>query len=96
MSYIKNKRDLFEPRCYELWDGCGLPHIQLTKDQGADNILIGRRCAIVEVKNSNKYKLTPAEKKMKRIIEEAGGIYWIVFDDDTALAVADYVREIAD
>ena len=78
------------------WNGCGLPHIQLTKDQGADNIVIGRRCAIVEVKNSNKYKLTAAEKKRKAQIEKAGGIYFIVYNDATALAVADYVREIAD
>lgn len=91
-SYGYNKRDKFEKRVYEIWEGCGLDWIQLQRNQGADNVLLGLYPQVVEVKNSNVYKLTDAEIEMKERVEAVGGHYWVVYDEATALAVADAAR----
>lgn len=92
MSRAMNKRDTYEKTVYKIWDVLNVPHIQLTRYQGADNITIGLYPQIVEVKNSNIYKLTDAELAMKERVEAVGGKYWIVYDDETAQAVAHVTR----
>lgn len=93
MSDFKyNKRDKFEKRVLELLEGAGLDWIMMNRRQGCDLIVLGLYPQVVEVKNSNVYKLTEAEIEMKNRIETIGGTYNIVYDDKTALDVADKAR----
>lgn len=89
-----NRRDTYEKEVYRIWRGCGLKWTQMKRGQGYDNTVHGLYNLIVEVKNSNVYDLTPDEREKKDEIESVGGKYFIVYDEHTALAVADAARGI--
>lgn len=88
----REARDKFEEEFYDILRGCGLTWTQMKRGQGYDNTVHGLYNLVVEVKNSNNYKLTATEIKKKEQVELVGGVYWIAYDRETTLAVADAAR----
>jgi hypothetical protein len=92
MSYIKNKRDRNEKAILSLWRSLGCYCIQMKREQGYDwTVVSPHRVAIVEIKMPEEVDhLTDSEKKCKAEVEAAGGEYFVVWDDATALEAAGY------
>lgn len=84
------ERDENEPEIIQALQRCGTCVLQADRMAGYDFIAVTPRgIHLVEVKNPTyRWKLTPREAKVKRMVELAGGAYYVIETVDEAVGLA--------